>query len=91
MRVQRLIREKLESGLRPVSLDIVDESHHHAGHVGAKPEGETHFRIKVISPLFHGQSRVKRQQMVYGLLKEELAGPIHALAFKGLFTPEEIQ
>jgi len=89
MRVQNAIREKLTVALAPQRLEIVDDSHRHAGHVGARPEGETHFSVLIISPQFHGKSRVERQRLVYGILREELAGPIHALS---LITkaPDEI-
>jgi BolA protein len=84
------IHEKLTDGLDPVRLEIIDESHLHAGHVGARPEGETHFRVLVVSDAFVGQNRVARQRMVYGLLAEELAANVHALSLTTL-TPEEDQ
>lgn len=85
-----IIQEKLTDGLDPVRLEIIDESHLHAGHVGARPEGETHFRVLVVSDAFVGQNRVARQRMVYGLLAEELAANVHALSLTTL-TPEEEQ
>jgi BolA family transcriptional regulator, general stress-responsive regulator len=88
MRVADRIREKLAAGLRPTRLDIHDDSARHAGHAGARPEGESHFRVEIVAASFAGQSRVARQRRVYGLLAEELAGPVHALALTTL-TPEE--
>ncbi|HWI27633.1 MAG TPA: BolA family protein [Stellaceae bacterium] len=88
MRVVDRIREKLTAGLQPARLSVEDESHRHAGHAGARPEGESHFRVEVVAAAFAGQSRVARQRRVYALLAEELAGPIHALALVTL-TPEE--
>jgi BolA family transcriptional regulator, general stress-responsive regulator len=82
------IRVKLTTALAPVRLEIVDESHLHAGHVGARPGGETHFRVHVISPAFAGKTRVARQRYVYDLLAAELAGPVHALSVRAE-TPEE--
>jgi BolA family transcriptional regulator, general stress-responsive regulator len=82
------IRRKLEAALQPASLDVIDESHRHAGHAGAHPDGETHFRVEIVSPAFAGQSRVARQRLVYGILAEELAGGVHALSLATL-TPEE--
>ncbi len=82
------IREKLTKNLNPVHLDVEDESHLHAGHMGARPEGETHFKVTIVSPDFTGQSRVQRHKMVYDILAEELAGPVHALALKTK-TPDE--
>lgn len=80
LKVQENIRQKIEEALAPTDLEIVDESHLHAGHTGARPEGETHFRISVVSRLFEGKSRVARQRLIYDVLKDELAGPVHALS-----------
>jgi BolA protein len=78
--VKAKIEEKLTTAFQPDSLEIVDESHLHAGHAGHRPEGETHFRVRVISKAFSGKNRVQRHRMVNSVLAEELAGPIHALA-----------
>ena len=88
MRVAERIRTKLTAGLQPTRLVIRDDSHRHAGHAGARPEGETHFHVEIVSAVFAGASRVARQRRVYALLAEEMAGPIHALALATL-TPEE--
>jgi BolA protein len=82
MAVADRIREKLTGGLKPLSLDITDDSHRHAGHAGARPGGESHFTVAVVSAAFEGLSRVERQRLVYELLEEELAGPVHALALR---------
>jgi BolA family transcriptional regulator, general stress-responsive regulator len=87
-RVAETIRVKLSRGLEPVRLDIVDESHRHAGHAGARPEGESHFNVAVVSAAFAGKNRVARQRLVYGLLADELRTDIHALSLTTL-TPEE--
>ena len=78
--VKSRIEEKLTEAFRPESLKIVDKSHLHAGHAGARPEGETHFRVALVSSAFAGKSRVERHRMVNQVLSEELAGPVHALA-----------
>jgi BolA family transcriptional regulator, general stress-responsive regulator len=88
MRVIDRIRTKLTEGLTPTRLAIEDESHRHAGHAGARPGGESHFRVEVVSAAFAGESRISRQRRVYALLAEELAGPVHALALTTL-SPEE--
>ena len=80
MPVAHQIREKLMSALHPEHLEIVDESHRHAGHVGARPSGETHFRVEVVAAVFQGKSRLERQRLVYALLKDEMAQQIHALS-----------
>ncbi len=87
MSVARTIEQKLTAAFAPVSLKIVDESHLHAGHVGARPEGETHFRVEIVSAAFDGVSRVARQRMVYELLAEELEGPVHALSLSASPPP----
>jgi BolA family transcriptional regulator, general stress-responsive regulator len=86
--VGRRIAERLEGALEPIYLDVIDESHAHAGHMGARPSGETHFRALVVSGRFADLSRLDRQRLVYGLLAEELAGPVHALAL-ALAAPGE--
>ena len=80
MRIADRIRTKLEAALSPVTLEIVDDSHKHAGHSGAREGGETHFTVTVVSDVFAGKSRIERQRMVYGLLAEEMADRVHALA-----------
>ena len=82
------IESKLMAELQPRRLDIVDESHKHAGHAGWQPGGGTHFHVAVVSDAFAGESRVQRQRMVYRILAEELAGRLHALQLTTL-TPDE--
>ena len=82
------IRRKLEAGFTPVRLEVVDDSGRHHGHSGARPEGETHFNVMIESPAFQGQSRVARQRAVYAALREELAGPVHALSVIALAPGE---
>lgn len=89
MTVASRIQEKLTEKLAPSRLDVVDDSHKHAGHVGARPEGETHFFVEVVSAAFEGVSRVERQRMVYDILKEELAGPVHALELRTLSPSDD--
>lgn len=80
MTVKETITRKLGSALSPTALEVIDESHLHAGHGGWREEGETHFRLHVVSDAFTGKSRVERHRMVNALLAEELAGRVHALA-----------
>lgn len=89
MTVANRIREKLTEKLAPIRLDVVDDSHKHAGHVGARPEGETHFSVEIVSAAFEGVSRVERQRMIYDILRDELAGPVHALALRTLSPSDE--
>ena len=88
MGMAAVIEKKLNAALSPGRLEIIDESRRHAGHAGARPEGESHFRVKVVSAAFADKSRVERQRMVYAILAEELSSSVHALALKTL-TPDE--
>ncbi len=90
MKVAERIDAKLRAGLAPERLDIKDESHLHAGHAGARADGESHFRLLIVSSKFDGVSRVARQRLVNDLLREELSERIHALAMKTL-TPAEYE
>jgi BolA protein len=82
------ISRKLHDGLAPQSLEVRDESAKHAGHMGARPEGETHFEVRMTAAAFEGMPRLARQRTVNALLAEELAGPVHALSLK-LLAPSE--
>lgn len=73
-----LIKERL-SVLRPTRLEILDESHLHAGHEGSK-NGASHFRVVISSPQFNGLSALARHRLVYDLLHDLIPFPIHALA-----------
>lgn len=85
------MQRKLEAALKPVRLDIVDESYKHAGHSGnpsGDPNAETHFKVVVVSSEFGGKRLVQRHQMMYKLLDEELKAGVHALSMETK-TPEE--
>lgn len=82
------IETKLTQALAPTRLRVKDVSHRHAGHAGARPEGETHFDVEVVSAAFAGLNRVARQRLVYDTLRDELAERVHALQLRTL-TPEE--
>lgn len=86
------MRQKLTDNLNPDALEIIDDSHRHAGHLqhdgGAGHEGETHFTVKIVSAAFTGKSRVERQRFVYSLLADELKERVHALSLMTL-TPQE--
>ena len=88
MRIQSAIKEKITAALSPASLEVIDDSASHAGHAGANPAGESHFKVIVVSDQFEGKNRVERQRMVYDVLKDEMSSHIHALEIKAL-TPEE--
>ncbi|KAM3743883.1 hypothetical protein ACB098_06G009400 [Castanea mollissima] len=84
------IKEKLESELSPVAIEVEDISYQHAGHAGVRgSDGETHFNVKVVAKEFEGKSLVKRHRLVYGLLQEELQSGLHALSIVAK-TPSEV-
>lgn len=80
MRTADIITEKLTSAFSPQSLEVVDESHLHAGHAGSREGGQTHYRVYIVSNAFEGKSRVDRHRMINTALAAELAGSVHALA-----------
>ena len=88
MSVADNIKTKLTEALAPSRLDLTDESHLHAGHAGARPEGESHFRLLVVSDAFKNRGRLERQRMIYQVLGDLMATDIHALSIKAL-TPDE--
>lgn len=79
------IRARL-GALAPEKLDIVDESHKHAGHEGAKEGG--HYAVTIVSRAFEGKNTPARHRMVYGALSDLMPGEIHALSIK-VYTPGE--
>jgi len=70
----------LKPQLSPHVFVLEDESSRHIGHAGARPEGETHYRLRVVSDAFAGLSRVARQRLVYDALREEFDTGLHALS-----------
>jgi BolA protein len=80
------IEHKLQERLEATHVEVIDESHLHAGHAGAAAGGG-HFRALVVSPRFEGLSMLAAQRLVYEALSEEMGGEIHALSVRTL-TPE---
>lgn len=72
------IRRRLDA-LAPSGLELLDESAKHAGHAGAAPGGNTHWKLTIVSAAFAGQSTVARHRMIYQALGELMQHPIHAL------------
>ncbi|HEY4941251.1 MAG TPA: BolA family protein [Rhizomicrobium sp.] len=84
------IRQKLEAAFAPAELAVEDDSAKHAGHSGARPGGESHFSVRLVSETFAGIGRVERQRRVYAVLAELMKpNGIHALALTTL-TPAEV-
>ena len=90
MIVEQDIRQRLMLALEPTRLDVVNESHLHAGHASSPGTSESHFRVLVISPQFSGLSRIARHRLVNEALGDLLRDRIHALAIKALAPGEPI-
>lgn len=82
-----MIRERLTAALAPESLDIVDESHKHTGHEGAKGGGG-HFLVTIVADVFKDKRPLERHRMVYEALGEAMNKEIHALSIKAYATHE---
>jgi BolA family transcriptional regulator, general stress-responsive regulator len=83
----QVIRERLAT-LKPVALDLQDESAQHAGHAGSRPEGGTHWQVKIVADAFRGKTPVARHRMVYEALGDLMDRDIHALRIEAL-APEQ--
>jgi BolA protein len=84
------IRDKLSIGLKPSRLEVVNESHMHAGHAGSPGTGESHYRVLVVAEAFQGLSRVARHRLVNDLVADEFRAGLHALAVSAA-APGEAQ
>jgi BolA protein len=82
------IEHKLMQAFSPVDLEITDDSHLHAGHAGHSPLGETHFSVRIVSPVFSGMSAVARHREIYRALADELRERVHALSLQALSLDE---
>ena len=76
------IHQILSDAFQPSQLEVVDDSHKHAGHAGARPEGETHYTVIIVADAFEALSRVARQRAVMDVLKPEFETGLHALSIK---------
>lgn len=83
MSVIKSLEKKLQSAFNPVKLEIINESHLHAGHQpGFDGTGESHIRIKLVSDEFDGMSRVDRHRSINALLSDEMDRGLHAVAIE---------
>jgi BolA protein len=74
--------------LEPVQLEIIDESHKHAGHAGAR-DGGGHYVVRIVSAQFAGKNTVARHRMIYSAMGDLMKREIHALTIQAL-APNEI-
>lgn len=80
--VGKTLESKLQAAFDPISLEVMDESSQHHGHAGARADGESHFRVRIVASAFLGKSRVEQHRMINGVLAEELKERVHALAIE---------
>jgi BolA protein len=89
--METTIRHKLMVALEPTRLDVINDSHLHAGHRSSPGTGESHFTVLVVSPHFAGKSRLARHRLVNDALGEELKHRVHALAIRAYAPGEEMR
>ena len=87
--VGETLSRKLRQSFSPQHLAVIDESSLHAGHAGAHPQGESHFRVDIVAEAFIGKSLIERHRMVNQALAAELKSRVHALAIKAKAPGEE--
>ena len=80
--VGKSLEAKLWEAFAPIDLEVIDESTQHQGHAGARPDGESHFRIRIVAAAFKGKSRVEQHRMINQVLALELKERVHALAIE---------
>lgn len=76
--IQHELESRLQQALAPSQLDVIDESHLHAGHAGAAG-GAKHFAVRIVSPQFAGKTRMAQHRLVYAAVNDLMPFPIHAL------------
>jgi BolA family transcriptional regulator, general stress-responsive regulator len=91
MSVEAEIRARLMVALEPTRLDVINESHLHAGHRNSPGTGESHFRTLIVSQRFAGLSRVERHRLVNETLAGIIGGKVHAFALKAYAPGEAVQ
>ncbi len=90
MSLQAQIEEKITAALAPEHLEVINESHLHAGHQpGFDGTGESHLRVRIVASAFNGMNRVMRHRKINELLREEMERGLHALAIEAK-TPQEV-
>jgi len=82
MSVKQTIEQKLQAAFKPSHLEVIDESHLHAGHAGHRESGESHFRVRMTSAALKGKLRLAQHRAVNEVLAHEINHPIHALALE---------
>lgn len=83
------IRAALQAAFQPVALEVVDDSHRHAGHEGAR-DGRGHFTVRLVSAAFAGRPPLARHRAVYAALGDMMQRDIHALAIEARAPGEDV-
>ena len=82
MPLEEEIRQRLADAFDPSELEVLNESHHHAGHAGDDGSGQSHWRVRIAAPSLAGQSRIARHRAIHAALGADIIGRIHALAIE---------
>ena len=82
MGLEQQIRTALETAFAPDHLEVINESHKHAGHAGDDGSGESHWRVVIAAPAFAPMSRLARHRAVHAALGPQVIGRLHALALE---------
>ena len=82
MGLEQQIRTRLEAAFEPTKLNVINESHRHAGHAGDDGSGESHWLVEIASPAFADLSRIARHRAIHQALGADIMGRIHALSLK---------
>jgi BolA family transcriptional regulator, general stress-responsive regulator len=80
---------RLDSALSPSRIELTDDSEQHRGHGGYNPAGESHFTLRIESPVFAGKNRVERQRMIYAALGDLMRERVHALSIRASAPGED--
>ncbi len=93
MSIKETIEAKLTGSFSPERMEVINESHMHAGHQGGKMDGtgETHFRVRIVSAAFGRMTRIERHRAVNDLLADELAAGVHAMAIEPAAPGENVR
>ena len=84
----RKIRDRIKTALEPDSLEIVDESHKHIGHAGAR-DGRGHFQVTIVSGKFKGLPPIQRHRLIYDAVGDLMESDIHALSIKAIASSQD--
>lgn len=92
MSIIESLEKKLQNAFNPDVLEVINESHLHAGHQpGFDGTGESHIRIRIVSRQFDGTSRIERHRKINAILADAIEGGLHAVAIEAHSAQEKAQ